>query len=314
MSRIERLGDDLVLIDTGFGGTPRSMGAYLLLGERPALIEVGPEATVEAVVLGIRAAGLDPGDLKAAAVTHIHLDHAGAVGELVRRHPHIEVYVHPVGVPHLIDPSRLLSSARRLYGEEMDTLLGAMVPLPEKRVRPLEDGERVLLGSRTITAVASPGHAGHHIVYFDDSSGDMFTGDAAGMVLGGTRHVRVPTPPPELDAALWVTTLDRMRSLGPRRLLLTHYGAHSQADELLEQAQRQIQLGLDRAREALRAGLGEDALAERLSSLEAGQLVEAGREADLAHYEMVMPSRYNALGLARYVRKRLEASAEPAQP
>ncbi len=312
MPRTERLGDDLILIDTGFNGTPRSIGAYLLLGDRPALIETGPQVTLEAVVEGIREAGVDPDDLKAVAVTHIHLDHAGAAGDLARRYPGIEVYVHPMGAPHLLDPSKLLSSARRLYGDEMDTLLGTMVALPGDRVRPLEDGERLVLGSRAITALASPGHAAHHVVYFDEPSGDLFTGDAAGMVLGGSRHVRVPTPPPELDVPTWIATLDRLRSLEPRRLLLTHYGAHREADSLLEQAQRRIRLGLEHAEKALRDGQDEDAIAERLAALDSARLAQTGAGADLAHYEMVMPSRYNALGLARYVRKRAEAAGPTA--
>src|SRR5687767_10212217 len=142
-SRIQPVGTDLVLIDTYYQRTPHAIGVYLLLGDRPALVETGPASTVETLLEGVRQAGLDPQELRAIAVTHIHLDHAGAAGQLVRRFPHLEVYVHPVGAPHLIDPSRLLASARRLFGAPFDRLFGETLPVPEDRVRVLEDGDSV---------------------------------------------------------------------------------------------------------------------------------------------------------------------------
>ncbi|MGH2372700.1 MAG: MBL fold metallo-hydrolase, partial [bacterium] len=147
MTRIQRLADDLMLIDTHYCGSPEAIGVYLLLGPRPALLETGPAATVETMLAGVRAAGLDPAALQAIAVTHIHLDHAGAAGLLVQRFPHLEVYVHPVGAPHLIDPTRLLTSANRLFGDGMK-FLGEPVPVPAERVHTLEDGAAVVLGSR----------------------------------------------------------------------------------------------------------------------------------------------------------------------
>lgn len=300
MTRIERLADDLVLIDTGYCRVPNSIGVYLLLGGRPALVETGPASTVEAVVSGVRAAGLEPGDLQAVAVTHIHLDHAGGAGALVQRFPHLEVYVHPVGAPHLVDPARLVVSARRLYGDELETLLGEPAPIPAGRVHELEDGEQVTLGSRRLRALDTPGHARHHLAFLDEASGDLFTGDAAGVALPGSRYVRPPTPPPELDVPTWIATLARLRDLRPQRLLLTHYGPHTWCEGLLAQMQQRLPAAVDLVRSALDAGLDEDAIVERLRA--DGAAAAADGPDGPGHLELIMPSRLSALGLIRYVR------------
>ncbi len=301
MPAIERLADDLVLIDTGYCRTPAAIGVYLLLGERPALVETGPASTVDAVLEGVRAAGLDPRDLQAIAVTHIHLDHAGAAGALVRRLPDLEVCVHPVGAPHLVDPSRLITSARRLYGDDLDTLLGEPEPVPADRVQLLEDGTQVTLGSRRLRSMDTPGHARHHLVLLDESSGDLFTGDAAGICLPGSRYVLPPTPPPELDVPTWDATLERLRALRPRRLLLTHFGPHTWCDELLAQMQQRLPSAVDLVRSALKAGLDEEAIIERLRAAGASAAAVDGPDA-AGRMEIAMSSRLNALGLIRYLR------------
>lgn len=301
MPAIEHLADDLILIDTGYCGTPAAIGAYLLLGERPALVETGPASTVEAVLEGVWAAGLDPSDLRAVAVTHIHLDHAGAAGALLRRLPHLDVYVHPVGAPHLVDPSRLITSARRLYGDDLDMLLGAPEPVPARQVHLLEDGAQVMLGSRRLRSLDTHGHAGHHLALLDESSGDLFTGDAAGICLPGSRYVLPPTPPPELDVPTWDATLARLRALRPRRLLLTHFGPHTWCDELLAQMQARLPAAVELVRSALDSGLGEEAIVERLRATGASAAAADGPDA-AGRMETVMPSRMNALGLIRYVK------------
>ncbi|MDI6771376.1 MAG: MBL fold metallo-hydrolase [bacterium] len=301
MPAIERLADDLVLIDTGYCRTPAAIGVYLLLGERPALVETGPDSTVEVVLEGVRAAGLDPSDLRAVAVTHIHLDHAGAAGALLRRLPHLDVYVHPLGAPHLVDPSRLITSARRLYGDDLDTLLGEPEPVPAGQVQLLEDGAQVMLGSRRLRSLDTPGHARHHLALLDESSGDLFTGDAAGICLPGSRYLLPPTPPPELDVPTWDATLARLRALRPRRLLLTHFGPHTWCDELLAQMQQRLPAALGLVRSALDSGLDEEAIVERLRAAGASAAEVDGPDA-AGRMEIVMPSRLNALGLIRYIR------------
>ncbi len=303
MARVERLADDLILIDTLYDNTPQAVAVFLLKGDRPALIETGPTSTVETLLDGIRAAGFDPRNLKAIAVTHIHLDHAGAAGTLVRRLPHLDVYVHPLGAPHLIDPSRLLQSAGRLYGDEMNRLFGEVIPVPPERVRILEDGAQVLLGSRRLVAIDTPGHARHHHVYHDEASGDLFTGDAAGVALPGSRFVRPPTPPPEIDVSAWDATLNRLRALQARRLLLTHFGAHTWGDDLLTQLQHRLHEGVRLVQAALEDGLDEEAIIERMRAAAAAEMSDLAGPGSPARFEVIMATRLSALGLIRYVRK-----------
>jgi len=311
MARIDHLAGDLILIDTDYSHTPEAIGAYLLLGERPALIETGPASTIETLLDGIRAAGLDPRDLQAIAVTHIHLDHAGAAGALVNRFPHLDVYVHPVGAPHLIDPARLLASARRLYGEALERLMGETIPLPRERVHMLEDGAQVRLGSRRLVALDSPGHAGHHLAFLDEASGDLFTGDAAGVALPGSRYVAPPTPPPDLDIPAWRVTLARLRALRPRRLLLTHFGPHTWVDDLLTQLEGHLDARERLAMDAVAAGLDEEAFAERLRALTAREIAEVESAGQPARYDVMMPARNNVLGLIRYASRRTRRVEHP---
>ncbi len=299
MANIQQIAADLILIDAHYSGTPGAIAVYLLLGERPALIETGPATSVETVLEGIRQAGLDPLELRAAAVTHIHLDHSGGAGTLAARNPNLEVYVHPFGAPHLIDPSRLIASARRLYGATLEKLLGEPHPIPASRVHVLKDGDEVLLGSRTLAAFSSPGHATHHHVYLDRASGDLFTGDAAGVALAGSRYVTPPTPPPELDFAAWRRTLARLRALQPRRLLLTHFGPHTWVEQLLIDLQRRLDIRERLAQEAAAAGWDEATLTERLKALSAREVAEAAPGEEW-RYEVMTPLRNNVMGLLRY--------------
>lgn len=302
MAHAQRLDDDLFLIDTQYNETPQTIGVFLLTGERPALIETGPAARVETVLDGVRDAGLDPAALQAVAVTHIHLDHAAATGELVRRFPHLEVYVHPVGAPHLADPARLLASARRLYGAALEQLFGQVIPVPAGRLRTLADGARVRLGDRTLVALDTPGHARHHLVYHDQTSGDMFTGDAAGVALPGAHYVRPPTPPPEIDLPAWDATIARLRALRPRRLLLTHFGPHAWTDELFAQLHDRLHALAGVVEHALADGLDEDAVVARVQRWLLDDIrTHHGAEA-AGRFEVIMSTRLSVLGLIRYLR------------
>lgn len=300
MIRTQRLATDLILVDTNFQQTPEAVGVYLLLGERPALVETGPASTVENVITGLRAAGIEPRDLQALAVTHIHLDHAGAAGTLVRRYPHLHVYVHPVGAPHLIDPARLLASASRLYGDDLHRLFGDVVPIPEARVHILGDESLIELGSRRLMALDTPGHARHHIAFLDQASGDLFTGDVAGVALPGSRYVRPPTPPPELDVEAWQKSLARLRALRPKRLLLTHFGPQAWVEELLTQLGERLRRVTEMVRQALAAGLNEEAITEQLRAEAAREMTMLGGSPRAARYDVVMPIRQNVQGLIRY--------------
>jgi len=303
MAHTQRIADDLVLIDVHYHQTAQVIGCYLLLGDVPALVETGPASTVETLLDGVRQAGLDPARLRAVAVTHIHLDHAGGAGTLARRFPHLDVYVHPVGAPHLIDPERLVASARRLYGDDFDRLFGEVAPIPEERVKVLDDGEMVTLGSRRLQALDTPGHAKHHHVYWDASAADLFTGDAAGVALPGSRYVRAPTPPPELDIPAWAQTLAKMRRLQPKRLLLTHFGPHTWVEDLLAQFEENLYGNLHMVRDALAAGEDEDVITARLRNAALRAIETRDGPGASARYEVIMPIRQSALGLIRYIQK-----------
>ncbi len=300
MARIQRLADDLVLIDTDYQHSPESIAVYLLLGDRPALIETGPASTVNTVLEGVRAAGLDPQDLRAAAVTHIHLDHAGGAGTLAQRFPHLQVYVHPIGAPHLADPARLLTSARRLYGDALETLFGQILPVPADRVHIVEDGDVLQLGSRRMKTLETPGHASHHHAYLDEASGDLFTGDAAGVAMPGSRYVGPPTPPPDLDVPAWKRTLARMREVRASRLLLTHFGPHTWVDELLTQLEGWLDAREQFAQQIAAAGWDEPEVTARLTALVAEEMAQVRGSAPPTGFEAVMPLRNNVLGLIRY--------------
>lgn len=298
---IARIADDLVLIDTGYNRTPQAVGVYLLLGERPGLVETGPASVAEAVIEGIRAAGVPPEDLQVIAVTHIHLDHAGGAGTLAQRLPNAQVYVHPRGAPHLIDPSRLLASAARLYGDDLPRLFGETAPVPAARLHVLHDGDTLMLGSRTLLAVDTPGHARHHHAYWDAAGGDLFTGDIAGVALPGSRYVRAPTPPPELDVPAWQQSLARVRALQPRRLLLTHFGPHDWVEDLLALLEERLLEGVESVRGYLREGWDEAAITERIRQAALRQIEDRDGPGASSRYEVIMPVRQSVLGLIRYL-------------
>jgi glyoxylase-like metal-dependent hydrolase (beta-lactamase superfamily II) len=212
-------------IDTRMHGHESITASYVLRGEKTALVETGPKSSVEHVIAGLEAAGVE--SLHWIVVTHIHLDHAGAAGTLARRYPDATVAVHHVGAPHLADPSKLWSSAARIYGDAMDRLWGGIDPIEPDRIRALEDGDKVDLGGRVLTAVDTPGHAYHHHAFLDDATGIVFTGDALGVRLADAGIIRPATPPPEFHLEKALSSIERIRELRPAELWLTHFGPHN---------------------------------------------------------------------------------------
>jgi glyoxylase-like metal-dependent hydrolase (beta-lactamase superfamily II) len=211
------------VIDTKMHGLPGITGTFLVTDEQTALVETGPKSAVENVLAGLRKAEIETLDW--IIVTHIHLDHAGAAGTLARHFPGARVAVHERGVRHLVDPSKLWSSASRIYGDDMERLWGGIDPLPEARIVSLADGDKIELGSTTLQAVDTPGHAGHHHAYFEVSSGVAFVGDALGVRLPDVGVMRPATPPPEFDLELAVSSIGRIKELDPIEIYLTHYSS-----------------------------------------------------------------------------------------
>lgn len=224
------------LIDLEHMGRPRSVAACVLdTSAGPVVVDPGPASTLPALDTGMARLGCGIADLSGVLLTHIHLDHAGATGTLARGNPRLRVYVHARGAPHLIDPSKLLASATRLYGERMEQLWGEVAPVPAQQVQVLQGGERLRLGGRTIEVAYTPGHAWHHVSYFEPASGIAFVGDTAGLRTPELPCVLPVTPPPDFDLESWLDSLDRILTWKPGTLVLTHFGPSPEPARHLEE-------------------------------------------------------------------------------
>jgi glyoxylase-like metal-dependent hydrolase (beta-lactamase superfamily II) len=212
-------------IDLNWTGRPQSIASLLIESEGArALIDPGPESTLEALRDALRTRGLSFASLDALLLTHIHLDHAGATGSIVRENPNLRVYVHEFGAPHMVDPSRLLASAGRLYGANLKTFYGECLSVPESNLRTLDGGEQIQIGQAKLDVCYTPGHASHHVAYWDPASRIAFVGDNAGIRIEGKPYLLPATPPPDIDLELWNNSLDTIASWHPERLFLTHFG------------------------------------------------------------------------------------------
>jgi glyoxylase-like metal-dependent hydrolase (beta-lactamase superfamily II) len=275
-------------IDVMHLGRERVICVYELDG---LIVDPGPTTGLEALLgeLG----GVEP---RALLLTHIHLDHAGASGKLVERFPGLRVYVHERGAPHLVDPERLLKSARQLYGNDMDRLWGEVAPVPEGNVRVLEGGETIEDGIRV---EYTPGHASHHVSYLHEPSGEAFVGDVAGVRIPPAEHVVPPTPPPDIDLEAWEDSLRTVESWSPSALCLTHFGRVGDVDGHL----LRMREGFAREGERGRAH-GRDAFEEAIEA-EVRQAAD-GDDETAERYLQAAPPYTLYLGLERYWRKKAE--------
>jgi glyoxylase-like metal-dependent hydrolase (beta-lactamase superfamily II) len=276
-------------LDLMHQGAARVIGSYLLdTAEGPALFDCGPSSTVPQLKAALRGRGLELRDIRHLLLSHIHLDHAGAAGTLVREHPGLQVHVSGVGAPHLVDPSRLEASARRLYGETFDSLWGELVPVPERNVHVV--GESAV----GVPCFPSPGHATHHVCYLGDD-GTLYAGDAAGVRIQPHAAVLPPTPPPEFDLDAWFGTLDAIESHAPARLALIHFGV---ADDVARH--------LDELRTRLRKWVAR--VEHDVTEAQFSESVRAEVESGLEEYERAMPFWQSYAGLRRYWEKRRAAA------
>ncbi len=269
-----------------------------------ALVDPGPSSCLERLRAALDRHGMAIGDIRQILLTHIHLDHAGATGTLVRENPDITVYVHARGAKHSIDPSRLLSSAGRLYGAEMDRLWGEVLPVPADRVRTLDGGERVTVGDRELEVAYTPGHASHHVSYLDRASGIAYVGDTAGVRTAHADFVLPPTPPPDIDLEAWHTSVELIDAWCPETLFLTHFGPVNGASSHLRGLEEQLGIVSAMARDALgRDGTDEERYAAFAATF--GRHLRRHLSEDAARrYERAAPLTYNWQGLVRYWRKK----------
>src|ERR687883_1675017 len=206
------------IIDLDFMNTGQVIASFLLLGEdgtSAALVETGPTTCLDRLTAGLKHHGVSHEDVRQVFLTHIHLDHAGASGHVSGLLSNATFYVHEVGYPHLVDPSKLVKSAARIYGENMDELWGEARPVPEDRIVILREGEEAEVAGGILVAHDTPGHAYHHLAFLEPDSGALFAGDVAGIRRPGQSYIRPPTPPPEIDVEAWVRSIERMREIGP---------------------------------------------------------------------------------------------------
>ncbi len=278
-----------------------TVASYLLESDGDlALIETGPDSTWPRLRAALAEVGVRPGDIRTVLVTHVHFDHAGAAWRLAKEGA--TVWVHPAGLCHLADPSKLLASATRIYKDRMGELWGTMEPIPEDHLRVAENGARIPVGSTELLVVESLGHAIHHNAFLVE--GNLFTGDVGGVAIGGG-PVLPPTPPPDIDLEAWRKTLGKFRALRPDALYPTHFGRREKTAEALDQLEDELLAWAGFICAGLEAGKGEAALMPEFEAWANQRLVDAGvDEAGREAYRVALPFAMNVTGLVRYWQKR----------
>jgi glyoxylase-like metal-dependent hydrolase (beta-lactamase superfamily II) len=291
----------IYLLDTNHMGFTGTVGVYVLPSyDGFALIETGPGSTLAAIKQSIARLGLELANLKAILVTHIHLDHAGAAGQLASE-TGATLYVHERGAPHLIDPSRLLASAERIYGDKMQMLWGTMLPAPKENVVALKGGERLKILGHDIEVIYTPGHASHHVSFLLNGEA-MFTGDAAAIHFAGSSVIRPALPPPEVDLETWQASVDKMLAAKPKRLLLTHYGEVQDAEGHLHGVVERNQTWANVILEGMQRGEDAKSLEQRIGTLASQELEGASPEVIQRHL-ITSNDEMTVMGVTRYWQK-----------
>ncbi|MFF3439443.1 MBL fold metallo-hydrolase [Streptosporangium sp. NPDC002721] len=303
VENITALGGDVYEIDTKMAGYSSITAGYLILGDRPCLVETGTSTSAPVVRDALTSLGVGPRDLATVVVTHIHLDHAGGVGDIAGFYPDAEIVVHEKGARHLADPSRLMASARMVWGDKLDTLFGELSPTEASRIRALGDTGTIDLGNgRTLNSHYSPGHAKHHVGLIDSGTGDLYVGDAAGVYLPETDDLRPATPPPDFDLRTALDSIALFKALGPQRLLFSHYGPVADVEEVLGRSAEELRVWVDLTRQAHAEGMDLDhAVAmvrertrDRYAALKAD-------EATAEQFEMLSGAPSNVAGILHWL-------------
>jgi glyoxylase-like metal-dependent hydrolase (beta-lactamase superfamily II) len=302
---MRRLAAGVSYCDLQFQSRPRIIAAALVHGAGgAAIVDPGPASTLPALREALTACGLSMRDVSALLLTHIHLDHAGASGTLVRENPGLRIYVHERGAPHLVDPSKLVASATMLYGDAMDRLWGEVVPVPASSLAVLKGGERIEEGGRSFEVAYTPGHASHHVSYFNSDTGIAFVGDTAGIKIIENGYVLPPTPPPDINLEIWEQSLRSIEAWHPETLFLTHFGPHGAASAHIAELRVHLALAADLAKQSL-ARDETDAQREVWFSEELRrELRRRLGDAEGRSYEIAGRLDLSWRGLARYWRKK----------
>lgn len=298
------LSHGLSWIDLEFLGRAHAIATGVVQGGGGvALVDPGPTSCLATLERGLQRSGIGWSDVTTILLTHIHLDHAGSVGTLVRTHPHLRVFVHERGAPHMVDPTKLLDSATRLYGDRMGVLWGEVAPVPAGSLVVLSGGERVEAGGRTFDVAYTPGHASHHVSYFDASSGVAFVGDTAGICIDGG-YVLPPTPPPDIDLERWNESIARIEAWNPSTLFLTHFGPAPSVRPHLQDLQEHLHVLAEMVRATLNEPGSDEERSARFADTLRHELRRHMSEAQITSYPVAAPFEQLWFGLARYWRKR----------
>jgi glyoxylase-like metal-dependent hydrolase (beta-lactamase superfamily II) len=293
-------------LDLNFLGYPDVIATAVLHGPSGvALVDPGPSTTIETLRRTLESKGIRIADVRQILLTHIHLDHAGVTGSLIKENPALEVFVHERGAPHVIDPSKLMASAGRLYGQDMDRLWGEVLPVPADRIRALAGGERIVSAGRSLEVAYTPGHASHHVSYFEPSASIAFVGDTAGIRRGSGAYVMPATPPPDIDLEIWRQSEERILAWDPDTLFLTHFGPFHGARQHFQQLMDRVADWSRTIRKLLaNSALTDDQRQEQFVSEATQELVRVVGTTEAERYSRAGSLAYSWQGLARYWKKR----------
>ncbi len=300
------LAAGLDYVDLNFLGRPEIIATAVLKGpEGVTLVDPGPSTTLPGLLNTLGTQGVQVKDVRRLLLTHIHLDHAGATGTLAAANPQMEIFVHERGLPHLINPAKLLASAGRLYGEDMQRLWGEVGPVPSAQLRALEGGERVVAGGRELEVAYTPGHASHHVSYFDPSSGVAFVGDVAGIRRGSGTYILPPAPPPDIDLELWRQSADTILAWSPDTLFLTHFGPYRNARPHFQELFQRLDTWSALVRRLLSdTSLDDQSRERRFVELALQDIKRTVGEQEAENYSRAGRLDYSWQGLSRYWRKK----------
>ncbi len=298
---------EVITLDLNFQNMKQAIAVYLIKHSTGAiLIECGPGSTLSALQAELKANGFLATDVTHVFLTHIHLDHAGSAGWWARQGA--QIIVHPNGAPHMLNPEKLLASATRIYGDQMETLWGEFLPVPQSQLKVANDAEEIVIGNLRITPINAPGHAEHHYVYlFEDIA---FTGDVGGMRIPGHHYLQLPMPPPELQMSKWRDSLTRLRKEKFNRIAPTHFGIFDDPQWQLDEVEKELNAAEKWLESVMPAGPSVEELRQQFTNRMNEQTRAQGLSADtVKKYGLANPLGMSADGLSRYWKKvRMAAS------
>jgi len=300
--------DSTTVLDLNWMGRPHSIGAVLLeSGGHNAILDPGPASTLETLRAELLSRGLSVSDLETILLTHIHLDHAGATGTLLRENPNLRVFVHSKGAAHLVDPSKLLASAGRLWGDDLGRLFGETLPVPEQNIQILDGGETISVGTRKIDVIYTPGHASHHVTFFDEREGVAFAGDTAGIRVANGPYIMPATPPPDIDLAMWEESFAAILDRQPSKLFVTHFGYAENPAKHIADFRERLHLWADITEKALQSTSDLEVALQSFLTQTQVEMLEYLSESDAEQHTFTAGLPLSFLGLARHIRKRSAA-------